>query len=380
MVLEEFRDTIYTCNRVRCGFCCVECPAYKLYGFETYAAKGRNLLLRAIVEKTLKIDTTVSELLYKCTMCGYCKERCGQDLMKMSQAIRQELVECGLVPQKVQDFLNNISKHGNPWKLPRKTRGEWTQGTEIRNYKSGDEFLYYVGCTGSYDERGIRIARALGEVLLESDVSFGILGSDETCDGNDVKTLGEEGLFQCLADENIHTFKKLGVKKIVALSPHAFNVIRNYYPVYGGDFEVMHYTQLLWKCIENGKLKFSRFNKRITYHDPCFLGRYNDVYEPPRKILQAIPGIELVEMKRNRTLSFCCGGGGGNFFTDLLGGGDNSPNRIRVREAYDTGAEILAVACPNCMTMLENAVKDEGLEGKITVKDISEISEECLRT
>jgi Fe-S oxidoreductase len=231
---------------------------------------------------------------------------------------------------------------------------------------------------GSYDPRGNESAKALGEILLKSGISYGVLGSDEDCDGNEVNILGERGLFHMLEEKNIRKFKKLNVKKIVALSPHAYNVIKN---EYREKFEVMHYTQFLQKIIKNGKLDISNGLKaRVTYHDPCFLGRYNGEYDAPREILLNIPGIKLIEMERNRENSFCCGGGGANFYTNLLGGGEKSPNRIRIREAYNTGADILAVTCPTCMMMLEDAAKDEGLEEKLAIKDISEIIKEfCLK-
>jgi Fe-S oxidoreductase len=354
---------------------------------ESAHARGISAITLGLLEGNIRPSQHLAENLALCTTCGWCKQRCplnlideftsvkGEiDMPKIVEAFREELVQKSLVPSKVRDFLENVCNYGNPWKLPRKKRGEWTKGTDIGQYKSGDEFLYYVGSTGSYDARGNEIARSLGEVLLKSGVSFGILGSDEDSDGNDVKTLGEKGLFQLLADKNVQTFKKLGVKKIVALSPHAYNAMKNYYPLYGGNFEVMHYTQLLRNIIKSGKLHISKgYNARVTYHDPCYLGRHNKEYDAPREILQAIPGIKLIEMQRSRENSFCCGGGGANFYTDLLKCGENSPNRIRVREAYNTGAEILAVACPNCVTMLEDATKEEGLEEKLIVRDISEI-------
>lgn len=367
------------CGRTFCGYCREGCPVLRELEFESFSMRGKLMLLRELLEGKLQPSKDLGERFYACVCCGQCSVRCPSELDTVSiiEASRAYLVELGLVPPKVRDFLENISKHGNPWKLPRKKRGEWAKGMKIRQYEPGDEFLYYVGCTGSYDTRSNEIARALGEVLLKGGVSFGVLGSNEICDGNDVKMLGEEGLFKLLADHNIRMFKKLGVKKIVTLSPHAYNVIKNYYPQYGGKFEVRHYTQLLWEIIKGGKLDVSKELKaRVTYHDPCFLGRHNKVYDAPREILRSIPGIELVEMERNRENSFCCGGGAANFYTGLLGGRENSPNRIRVREAYDTGAEILAVACPNCMTMLEDAVREEKLEGKLTVKCISEIVRE----
>jgi Fe-S oxidoreductase len=177
-----------------------------------------------------------------------------------------------------------------------------------------------------------------------------------------------------LAKKNIDTFEKLGVKKIVTLSPHAYNAIKNDYPQYGANFKVQHYVQILREIIDRGELDVSKgLDARVTYHDPCFLGRYNGEYDAPREILNRIPGVDLVEMERNRENSFCCGGGSGNFYTDLFGSIENSPARIRIREAHETGADILAVACPSCMIMLEDALKVEGLEKNLKIMDISEI-------
>jgi len=186
--------------------------------------------------------------------------------------------------------------------------------------------------------------------------------------------LGEEGLLEELAEKNIRQFKGLGVRKIITFSPHSYNVFKNSYPKYGGDFEVPHYTQILPQLMQSGKLEAPVLNMKVTYHDPCFLGRWNGQYDSPRKLLKTVKGIELAEMERNKKSALCCGGGGGgNFYTDFLGGSEDSPARIRVREAHDTGAQVLAVACPNCLTMLEDAVKVEGLENDLKVRDISEI-------
>jgi Fe-S oxidoreductase len=181
-----------------------------------------------------------------------------------------------------------------------------------------------------------------------------------------------------LAEKNINKFKELEAKKVVTLCPHAYNVMKNRYPALGGDFQVYHYTQLLADLIGRGKLKLSSSKAKLTYQDPCFLGRYNQVYKEPRWVLKNISGIELVEMERNRKDSFCCGGGGGNFVMDLLAGSEESPSRVRIKEAYETGADTLAVACPSCLAMFTDAVKSEDLEGKLAVKDIAQIVKESL--
>jgi Fe-S oxidoreductase len=290
-------------------------------------------------------------------------------------AAREEMVAGGLVVPKVARFFQNIEAYGNPYRELRQNRGRWAEGLGIEPY-AGQEFLFYVGCVGSFDERGQLAAQALGKLLLAAGLSFGILGSAEECDGNEVRLLGESRIFQMLKDRNTGLFQKAGVKKIIALSPHSYNVFRNEYPA---GFELFHYTSLLRDLIKGGKLKpASKLNMRVTYHDPCFLGRHDGEYEAPREVLKVIPGVELVEMARNRENAFCCGGGSGNFYTDFFGGGQDSPSRIRVREAHETGADILAVACPSCAVMLGEAVKDEGIEDKLVVKDIAEILKESV--
>jgi Fe-S oxidoreductase len=313
-------------------------------------------------------------------MCAACVEQCPvaykDYIVEIFRALRQEFVERSLVPPQVRDFLENVYKHGNPWKEPMKKRGEWAKGTGIGQYEPGDEFLYYIGCLGSYDTRANDVARSLGHLLLRCGLRFGILGSEEHCDGNEVNMLGEQGLFELLARENIQTFEKLRVKTIVTLSPHAYNVMKNEYPRYGGTFEIKHSVQLLRDLVRKGRIDVSKgLEARVTYHDSCFLGRYNGEYDAPREILKSIPGIELVEMERNRENSFCCGGGGGNFYTGFLNGSENSPGRIRIREAHATGASILAVACPVCLVVFEDALKVEGLEDELQIMDISEIVE-----
>jgi len=336
-------------------------------------------LIRAWMEGEIKWSESLGKILYSCTNCNNCVQSCkfpfNKDIVNMIVAAREEMVANGLVLPKIARFLGNIEAYGNPYRQLREERGRWAEGMGIEPYR-GQEFLFYVGCVGSFDEKGQRAAKALAELLLKAGVSFGILGSAEECDGNEIRILGESRIFQMLKDKNTELFQKAGVKKIITLSPHAYNVFRNEYP---DGFEVFHYTKILRELIEQGKLKpSSKLNMRVTYHDPCFLGRHAGEYEAPREVLKAVPGLKLIEMERNGENAFCCGGGSGNFYTDFFGGGENSPSRIRVREAYKTGAEILAVACPTCAVMLGEAIKDEGVEEKLVVKDIAQIIGESV--
>jgi len=287
------------------------------------------------------------------------------------------MVNKGIIPPPVRDYLKNINISGNPYKEPAEERGKWADGTSIKTY-DGQEYLFYIGCVGSYDERAKKIAKAVGNILIQAGVSIGILGNRELCDGNEVRTLGEMGLFQYLAEQNTALFKELGIKKIITLDPHAFNAFKKDYPGLEGKIEIYHYTQILSPLIQSKKIPLKEYKATITYHDPCYLGRHNGEYEASRTILASIPGVELVEMDQNRENAFCCGGGGGNFFTDILGGGDDSPSRIRVRQALDTGAQIIAVTCPQCAKMLDDAVKIEELEDKLEVLDVAEIVNRAL--
>jgi len=382
----KYADIVHRC--FRCGYCKFtsdytdfNCPTYRKFRFETYSPGGRMWLIRAWLNGEIKNSDRFQEILFSCATCANCVEHCvftfSEDLVNIFISAREEMINDGIIPPPVRDYLKNININGNPYKEPASERGKWAEGTLVETYKD-QEYLFYIGCVGSYDERGKKIARAVGDLLVKAGVSIGILGDKENCDGNEVRTLGEAGLFQFLAEKNIALFRDLGVKKIITLDPHAFNTFKKDYPALDGEFEVYHYTQVLAPLIQSGKIPIKELNDKITYHDPCYLGRHNGEYNAPRKILKAIPGIEFVEMDRNRENAFCCGGGGGNFFTDILGGGEDSPSRIRVREALDTGAGIIAVACPQCAKMLDDAVKIEQLDDRLKVMDVAEIVTNCL--
>ncbi len=382
----KYADIVHRC--FRCGYCKFtsdysdfNCPTYRKFRFETYSPGGRMWLIRAWLNDEIKNSDRFQEILFSCATCANCVEHCvftfSEDLVNIFISAREEMVNDGIIPPPVRDYLKNININGNPYKEPASERGKWAEGTLVETYKD-QEYLFYIGCVGSYDERGKKIARAVGNLLVKAGVSIGILGDKENCDGNEVRTMGEAGLFQFLAEKNIALFRDLGVKKIITLDPHAFNTFKKDYPALDGEFEVYHYTQVLAPLIQSGKISLKELNDKITYHDPCYLGRHNGEYNAPRKILKAIPGIELVEMDRSRENAFCCGGGGGNFFTDILGGGEDSPSRIRVREALDTGAGIIAVACPQCAKMLDDAVKIEQLDDRVKVMDVAEIVTNCL--
>ena len=382
----KYEEIVHRC--FRCGYCKFtgdysdfNCPSYRKFFFESYAPGGRMWLIRAWLNDEIKNSERFQEILFSCATCANCVEHCvftfSDDLVNIFIAAREEMVNKGIIPPAVRDYLKNINISGNPYKEPADERGKWANGTPIQIY-DGQEYLFYIGCVGSYDERAKKIARAVGNILIQAGVSIGILGNREICDGNEVRTLGEMGLFQSLSEQNTALFKELGIKKIITLDPHAFNAFKQDYPGLDGEIEIYHYTQTLAPLIQSKKIPLKEYKATITYHDPCYLGRHNGEYEAPRKILESIPGVELIEMDQNRENAFCCGGGGGNFFTDILGGGDDSPSRIRIRQALNTGAQIIAVACPQCAKMLDDAVKIEELEDKLEVLDVAEIVNRAL--
>ena len=378
----EHGDIVHRC--FRCGYCKFphdyvdfNCPSYKAFGWDTYSPGGRMWLIRAWLSEEIKTSPHFAEILYSCVACDNCKDQCVFPRFKdvlpdVFQETKAELVSEGKIPPKVRDYFKAITVNGNPYRLPQEERGKWAEGTRLQKF-TNQEYLFYVGCVGSYDEVGQKMARSVGNLLSDAGVSLGIMGSEETCDGNEVKVLGEIGLYGKLAEENIEKFKARGVRKIITLDPHALNVFKKDYPKVGGNFDVFHFTEILAGLIQEKKVALGAYKAKVTYHDPCYLGRHNLFYAVPREILQRIPGLELLEMRRNRENAFCCGGGGGNFFTDILGGGENSANRVRAREALATGAQILAVACPSCAKMLTDAVKTEEQEDKLEVLNIAEI-------
>ena len=378
----KYAEILHRC--FRCGYCKLpgnyldfNCPAYVSFRFETYSPGGRMWLLRAWLDHHLEPSRRFQEILFSCTACSNCVEQCAlpkikDELLSAFTAGKEALVGEGKVPPAVRDCLTKLQKYGNPYGMSRRKRTNWVADVKVELF-SGQDFLFFPGDVGAFDGRGQEIARSVATLLTRLGISFGILGEREVSDGNEANTMGESGLFRLLAEENIKHFNQLNVKRIIALSPHGFNTMKNEYPSLGGAYQVYHYTQILAEHI--GSLSFNEEPSivRVTYHDPCYLGRHNREYGAARKTLAAVPGVEIREMDRSMQDALCCGGGGGNIFTDIIGNGPESPARDRAAEALDTGAEILAVSCPTCAVMLADAVKTNNMDERIRVKEISEI-------
>jgi len=368
---------------IQCGKCTGGCPV----------ARKTDLNIRTLIYHMLidpDVDVDAHQELWDCTACFTCVERCPKDVQpaELVIALRGELVESGRIPETVGTALMSIFRQGNPSSMARQDRNLWAEGVEEslerakRAAQEGCDLLYFVGCIPSYDQRVQRVARALMRAFEKAGLDVGALGTDESCCGNEVRRMGEVGLFEMLAEENAELFRGVGAERMVTTSPHCFNTFKNEYGL--DDVEILHYTQLLAHLIEEGELTFDGNlasedgdKKVVTYHDPCFLGKQNKIFDEPRALLQAIPGVELVEMDRNRERSLCCEGGGGRMWVE----GTNLEERLafqRVEEAADTGAEILAVACPFCLLTLEDAVKVRGLDEQLQVMDIMELVDLAL--
>jgi Fe-S oxidoreductase len=313
--------------------------------------------------------------LWSCTSCSTCEISCPKKISPIEAIIslRNVVVEEGRIAPTIQDALKSIYRHGNPWGFVRSRRSEWAESLKV-SHISDSELLYFVGCTPAYDPRVQNVAISLVNCFDKAGIDFGILGNEESCCGSEIYSMGEKGLFKLLVEDNTKLFEKYGIDQVVTTSPHCYSVFKNRYGKTG--FEVKHYTQYVLDLIEQEKLSLSKeIKKVISYHDPCYLGKKNGIYTEPRKIIENIPGVTLVELDRSRERSLCCEGGGGRMWIEIPG---ERLAENRIRDAVDAGAEILTTACPFCLLTLEDAVKTGGYEESIKVMDIAELVSEAL--
>ena len=323
---------------------------------------------------------------WQCTTCMNCLRVCPKevDMIQIMPAVRQEAVLSGNVPEELQEVFKNTVDYGNPMGESPKKRAAWVKKTThevpFMKEKKKAEYLWFVECYPSYHPRGVDASVALARVLNHLGVDFGILGADEKCSCDSQRLAGEQGLFEECAEHNIKQFKRYKAKKVLVTDPHALNAFRHEYPKLGGSFfETIHYTTFLQDHMDRLGMKHE-LGVKVTFHDPCYLGRHNGEYEAPRNMLKAIPGVELTEMGRCRENSYCCGGGGGGMWLDGHMS-DHVTMRLsdqRVIEAVETGADVLAVCCPLEVSRFEDAVKSTGNEGKLVVKDIIELVVESM--
>jgi len=320
--------------------------------------------------------------LWSCTTCRACMEECPAMIEHVDQIVdlRRNLTMIqSEVPPGVKRVLEGIERAGNPWRLPQRERTAWAAGLDIPTLaeKESVDVLYWVGCAPSYDDRSKRVARTMVQLFKRAGVDFAILGDEETCTGDPARRMGEELLYQQQAQTNIETMHQYKFKKVVTTCAHCFNTIKNEYPQFGGhaglDYQVIHHTDFLAQLVAEGRLKPTEpVDERVAYHDPCYIGRYNDIYDAPRNVLESIPGLELVEAPDwNRERAMCCGGGGGNVWME--GWGKKGVNVIRLEQIQKAEPQTLAVACPFCMVMFEDAAKNTGVGDTLARKDVAEL-------
>jgi Fe-S oxidoreductase/nitrate reductase gamma subunit len=370
-----------------CGRCESVCPA--TISGSSYSPRDLIQTLHAAIQHTLvkpskengshpNVDFYTETNLWGCTTCGHCIAVCPVFINPVDQVVelrRNQILTTGQMPKSIGDTLRNMERQGNPWGMPPQERARWTEGLNVPKAEPGKEFdvLLYLGCSMAFDERNKKIAQAIVELLQRNKVDFAYLGLDEACCGETARRMGHEYVFQVMAEENIAMFSELNFKRIVTPCPHCLNTLVNEYPKFGGDYEVIHITEFLQSLsMDIGKVSLSENGRspRVIYHDPCYLGRYNDVYSAPRALLDSAE-VNRGEMKRNKANSFCCGGGGGHMW--LEADAEVRVNHRRLEEALDAGAEVVATACPYCLTMFADAINSKGLGDQIQVMDISEI-------
>ncbi|HLS20236.1 MAG TPA: (Fe-S)-binding protein [Bacillota bacterium] len=361
-------------------------PAYAFAGqtANQLANKDRDEAIEQMSTVSLIGDVITEEELNACTTCRNCEDACPVMNEHVSHIIdmRRYLVMTeGKMDPDIQRAVMNIERQGNPWGLSKRDRVKWREQDEtvyaptvqeLRKEKKDFEYLFWVSSMGSYDNRSQKIAIAFAKLMNKAGISFAILGNRENNSGDTARRIGNEFLFQDIAKKNIKAFERFDVKKIVTIDPHAYNIFKNEYPDFGFEGEVIHHTQLLYDLVMEGRLKPKKaINEKITYHDSCYLGRYNGVYDPPREILKAIPGIELVEMDRSFDNGMCCGAGGGLMWTEETVG--TRVNIARTEQAIAVNPSMISSACPFCLTMLSDGTKAKEVEQDISTMDVAEI-------
>ncbi|MCB9205839.1 MAG: 4Fe-4S dicluster domain-containing protein [Ignavibacteriales bacterium] len=381
----------YTCTE--CGRCSDACPANftgKLLSPREIIINTRKrteekapILLNGsnneeILEKTLLNNYIKPEELWACTTCGACMKECPVTIEHIDTIVdmRRNLVLMESdFPSELNSVFKNLETNFTPWAFNAQDRANWAEGLNVKTMAedSDCEYLFWVGCAGSFDSRYQKVSQSIAKLFNKAGVNYRILGTEEKCNGDTARRLGNEYLAQMMMQENVEKLNSYKVKKIVTGCPHCYNSLKVEYPQFGGNFEVFHHTEVLENLVNEGKLKLKENgnNSKITYHDSCYLGRYNDIYNSPRNSLNSINGLELLEMDRNLDKGFCCGAGGGRMFLEETEG--TKININRTEEALSTGADTVASACPFCMTMLTDGVKSFEKQDDVAVKDIAEI-------
>jgi len=370
-IKEKGGDAVKFCYQ--CGKCDTVCPWNRVRKFS---------MRKLIREATFGVSEIEKEEIWRCTTCGKCPQRCPRDVKQIDDMIslRRMATGYGVFPAAVKPYRavsSGLTGQGNPFNEDRKTRADWAEGLNVKTFAEGMDVLYFPCCYCSYDPRLKKVAQATVKILQKAGVDFGILGSKENCCGESIRRTGNEEVFKKLAKENIKTFIDNGVKKILVSSPHCYHTFKNEYPDFKVNFDVIHVSQYLSGLVNEGKLQITKeYGKKVTYHDPCYLGRHNGVYDEPRGVLKGIPGLELNELPEARVDSMCCGMGGGRIWAETEK--HERFSNLRVEQAIELGAEEVVTSCPYCITALEDSRLVTNHADDIQIKDITEILQEVI--
>ena len=357
----------------QCGLCDTVCPWNRV---------GRFSMRKLIREATFGLTDIESEDIWRCTTCGRCPPQCPRDVKQIESgvALRRVATQYEVYAKSakpIRAIKSNLNAQGNPFGEPREQRTAWAEGLGVKPFAEGMEILYFPCCYLSDDPRLKKVAGATAAVLNKADVDFGILGAEQNCCGESIRKTGDEELFKKLARGNIKAFIDRGVRKILVSSPHCYHTLKNEYSQFKVNFEVVHISQYLYELVKERRLEFTKgLKEKLTYHDPCYLGRHNGIYDEPRAVLKRMPGLEFDEMPESRSEGLCCGGGGGRVWMETQK--TERFSDLRIGQALGVGAEVLATSCPYCITMLEDSRKTMDATEKIEVKDITEIVEKLI--
>lgn len=392
----SWKDTLdyYSCTE--CGRCQDLCPAWNtgkelspkklVMDLKTNLYRNKGAILAGKPEEVGPlVDENVTEgVVWACTTCRACEVACPvfiNQVDKIYESRRNLVMMESKFPAEVQTVFKNMETNYSPWAFSASDRANWSEGLEVRTMAevgSADQVdvLLWVGCAGSFDDRNKKVLRSFVNLLKKAEVKFAILGTEEQCTGDAARRIGNEYLFQTLATANVETMNRYAVKKVVTACPHCFNILKNEYKDFGGSYEVVHHSQYISRMIREGKLKpTTGLDAKVTFHDSCYLGRWNNVYDQPRAVLEAVPGIQLVEMKQHRDQSMCCGAGGGRMWMEETVG--KRVNVTRTEQALETGASVIAAACPFCMTMMSDGVKSKDKQASVRVMDLAELMDQA---
>lgn len=373
-IAEMGAETVNWC--MQCGLCTNLCP-WRLVPGET--SEHFNIRHMQRLGQMGMEGFEDERVLFACTTCSMCQTNCprGVKIVDNVRAMRSSIVGAGMAPPNLRPILGSSHANGNPWSGPREKRTAWQDGLDIPSFGPETEYFLFVCCHSCYDPRSMKVARSIARLLKHSGVSFGVIGADESCCGESMRKLGDEELFQKLAQSNIQLYNGKGVKKIITTSPHCYWTFKNEYPELGGEWEVTHYTEFLKNLLAEGKLSFTKpLAKRVAFHDPCYLGRHSGIFDAPRQLLAAIPDLETIELDRNREMSLCCAGGGGRIWGEVPMG--ERFGELRVTDADRKGAQVLTTSCPYCLNMMTDACNSLNKQESLEINELSELLQKAL--